>query len=53
MFLEMKAQRDEEGPGILLGDNTGGGSVMLPLIRFGLLDFWFQLDSHVQYMVYV
>ena len=29
-----KAQRDEDGGRILLGDNTGGGAVMLRLIRF-------------------
>ena len=30
----MKAQTDEDGGRILLCDNTGGGAVMLRLIRF-------------------
>jgi hypothetical protein len=38
IFLEgMKAQADEGGGRILLGDNTGGGAIMLRPIRFQLV----------------
>jgi hypothetical protein len=36
----MKAQCDEGGGRILLGDNTGGGAVMLKSIRFQSFGVW-------------
>ena len=36
----MKAQRDESGGRILLGDNTSGGAAMLQLIRFLCAGVW-------------
>ena len=40
----MKAQRDEGGGRILLGDNTGVGAVMLPPIRLRCGEFGFKLE---------
>jgi len=40
----MKAHWNESGGGILLGDNTGGGAVMLRPIRCGVFEPGFQLD---------
>jgi hypothetical protein len=41
IFLaEMKAQRDEGGGRILLGDNTSRGAAMLQLIRFQCAGVW-------------
>jgi hypothetical protein len=36
----MKVQRDEDGGRILLGDNTGGGAVMLRQIRIQCVGIW-------------
>jgi hypothetical protein len=45
-FLQgMKAQKDEGNGRILLGDNTGGGAVMLRSIKFRVLEVGFQLGS--------
>jgi len=43
----MKAQSDQSGGRVLLGDNAGGGAVMLPSIRFQFVGCGFQLDSLV------
>jgi hypothetical protein len=40
----VKAQRDEGGRRILLGDNTSVGAVMLPPIRLNCVEFGFQLE---------
>jgi hypothetical protein len=37
---EMKTQCDEGDGKILLGDNTGGGAVMLLTIRFRYVGVW-------------
>jgi hypothetical protein len=39
-LVEMKAQRDESGGRILLGDNKSGGAAMLQLIRFQCAGVW-------------
>jgi hypothetical protein len=45
----MNVQWDEGSGRILLGDNTGGGAVMLQPIWFQCVgEFGFQLDSLVQ-----
>ena len=53
----MTAQLDEGGGGILLGDNTGGGTVMLRPVRFRCIEPGSQLDCvvciHVQLTVRV
>jgi len=38
---QLKAQRDKRGGRILLGDNTGGGTVVLRLIRLQWVGFGF------------
>jgi hypothetical protein len=43
----MKAQGAGSGGRILLGDNTGGGAVMLRPIGFLCFGVWFQLDRLV------
>jgi hypothetical protein len=43
MFLAaMKAQREEGDGRLLLGDDTGGGTVMLRPTRFQRVGFWIQ-----------
>jgi hypothetical protein len=39
----MKAQSDQVGGRILLGDNTGGGMVILLPIRFECVGAWISL----------
>ena len=40
----MKDQRDEGGGSILLGANTGVGTVMMPPVRLRCVEFGFQLE---------
>jgi hypothetical protein len=40
LLAEMKAQGEAGGGRILLGDNTGGGAVMLRPVRFHCLEAW-------------
>jgi hypothetical protein len=43
----MKAQREEGGGRRLLGDNTGGGAVMLWPISFQCIGVWISSRSHI------
>jgi hypothetical protein len=47
----MKAQRDEGGGRILLGDNTGFGTVMLPPIKLHCVEFGFQLECIIYVLI--
>ena len=49
----MKAQWDEGGGRILLGDNTGGGAVMLRPITFQSVGVLFQLDWLICTYIYL
>jgi hypothetical protein len=44
LLAGIKAQLDDDGGRILLGDNTGGGAVVLRPIRSTMLAFDFQLN---------
>ena len=47
----MKAELEEGGGRILLGDNTGGGSVVLRSVRFLVLQFGAVVLRSVRFLV--
>jgi len=46
-LAEIKAQREQGGGRILLGENTGGGRSCCGRSGFSVLEFGFQMDSLV------
>ena len=52
----MKVELEEDGRRIILGDNTGGGAVMLRSVRFLVLQIGLKPDSFVysiQFTIYI
>ena len=47
------SERDEGGGRILLGDNTGVGTVMLPPVSLHCVEFWFQLEWFIYIRIYL
>jgi hypothetical protein len=51
LFLaEIKTEREEGGGRIVLGDNTGGGAVIVRSIRFRSIGIWFSAGLPCIYM---